>query len=97
VRALKRPFDPWSKGTGFAVPLDTPTPVVAERSGSVVPQGTPMSCVVGRWAELCFSACELSSETELKELIQETEDDALDDNDEAAAVTSFPTSMSAVM
>jgi hypothetical protein len=45
-----------------------------------------MSGVVGRWAELCFPAGEPSSETELKELIQEAEDDALDDNDEAAAV-----------
>jgi hypothetical protein len=45
-----------------------------------------MQGVIGRWAEVCFPAGEESSEAGLRELIQEAADDALDDNDEAAAV-----------
>jgi hypothetical protein len=67
-------------------PLKRPFDPGSKGTGSVVPQDAPMSGVVGRWAELCFPAGEPSSETELKELIQEAEEDALDDNDEAAAV-----------
>jgi hypothetical protein len=72
VRAgpVKRPFYPGS--------------VVTE---SIVPRGTPMlQGVVGRWADVCFPAGEESSEAGLRELIAEGAEDALDDNDEAAAV-----------
>jgi hypothetical protein len=70
-----------------AEPVKRPFDPGSTGTGSIVPQGTPMSGVVGRWAELCFPAGEKSSEIELKELIEEAENDALDDNDEAAAVT----------
>ena len=45
-----------------------------------------MQGVVGRWADVCFPAGEESSEAGLRELIAEAVEDALDDNDEAAAV-----------
>jgi hypothetical protein len=55
-----------------------------------VPRGTPMQGVVGRWADVCFSAGEESSEAGLRELIAEAAEDTLDDNDAWADGYEFP-------
>ena len=53
---------------------------------SVVPEGTPTSRMIGKWAELCFPATDQASEAELSEVLLEAETAARDDNDAASAI-----------
>ena len=75
-----------SGGAVRAVPVKRPFDPGSGGIRTFAPSGTPMPGVVGRWAELCFPAGGKSSEAELRELLQEAADDALDENDEAAAI-----------